>query len=206
MTPLTTNGRLLSSAAIPEEATAPLPYVATYGGDKWVRVSFHFCGEIETGHTYHATIENGIVAGGVARLRTMAETAQSRLYDEGRMTPLMTMEEAAAYLHIAPRTLRDHIARGEIRYVAVGGGRGRPRKLFTEDDIQDFVRRQSRMQPCPSTAGRAPRSTATTSKSTVLAFPAQQARPISALPRQRKSVSAPKRKRNWVVDEHIQPL
>jgi hypothetical protein len=87
---------------------------------------------------------------------------------------LMTMGEAAARLGFSVKTLQGHIASGALRYVVVGHGSKRPRKMFTDADIQDFIANQSRKDiPCLSTASRARRTGISTSRCEVIAFTAQ---------------------------------
>jgi excisionase family DNA binding protein len=65
------------------------------------------------------------------------------------LLPLLTEAEAAALLNIAPRTLRALRSAGLIRHV-----RPCPRKIcYREDDLADYIERQSRQEraPCPST-------------------------------------------------------
>ena len=49
---------------------------------------------------------------------------------------LLTAKEAAQRLRISPRTFRNFVRLGEIRYVLISPRR----KLFTEDDLAEFVR------------------------------------------------------------------
>lgn len=51
-------------------------------------------------------------------------------------TPWMTIDEAADYLRVAPRTVRSYVADGRLRYYRVG------RSLrFLEKDLERFVKK-----------------------------------------------------------------
>ena len=51
------------------------------------------------------------------------------------MSALLTEQEAAAMLHVSPRTLRDLRSKGMIRYIRLS-----PRKIaFTPDDIAEYI-------------------------------------------------------------------
>lgn len=79
---------------------------------------------------------------------------------------LLTEEQAAAELHISPRTLRELRAKGKIRYV-----RPSPRKVFYRaDDVAEYLETQTlRDEPaCPSTNPRKARSSTSTSNSKVI--------------------------------------
>jgi predicted site-specific integrase-resolvase len=87
------------------------------------------------------------------------------------MTDLKTPAEAAAALHCSQKTLAGHVRSGALRYVIVGLGKKRPRRMFTAEDIQDFIERQMR-RDTPATAPRTHRTTTSTSRSDVIAFTA----------------------------------
>ena len=94
---------------------------------------------------------------------------------ESRYVPsaLRTPAEAAARLRVSRKTLTEHVRSGALRYVIIGCGSKRPRKMFTDADIEEFIERQTRRDvPCPSIAPRARRSTTTTSSGRVIAFTA----------------------------------
>src|SRR5262249_277092 len=50
---------------------------------------------------------------------------------------LLTAAQAAAKLGISVKTLNGHVASGALRYVAIGHGTKRPRKMFTDADINE---------------------------------------------------------------------
>src|SRR5262249_41592075 len=68
---------------------------------------------------------------------------------------LLTPTQAARRLNCSIKTLNGHIASGALRYVNVGHGRVRVRRMFTDADLDEFIQVQTRkVTPCPSTAGR----------------------------------------------------
>jgi excisionase family DNA binding protein len=69
---------------------------------------------------------------------------------------LRTPQEAAARLRCSQRTLRAHVRAGALRYVIIGRGTKRPRRGFTDADLDEFIERQTRRDaPCLSTGRRA---------------------------------------------------
>jgi hypothetical protein len=97
---------------------------------------------------------------------------------------LRTKAEAAAKLGCSIRTLDGHIDAGELRYVIIGHGKKRPRKMIADADLDQFIANQTRKDsPCPSDATHDRRSTSTISRSNVFAFSALQKRPRSAKPK-----------------------
>jgi len=99
-------------------------------------------------------------------LRTRAKTPPP---PDGLRTPA----EAASKLGCSIKTLNGHIASGALGYVIIGHGKKRPRKMFTDGDLNAFITNQTRKDvPCPSTASRARRSSTSNSESTVIAFTA----------------------------------
>jgi hypothetical protein len=93
---------------------------------------------------------------------------------------LLTADEAAARLRCSVKTLNGYVASGTVRYVAIGHGSKRPRKMFTPADLDDFVVNQTRKDSpaCLSAATRARPTGNTTFKSEVIAFSARpNARP-----------------------------
>ena len=86
---------------------------------------------------------------------------------------LLTSAQAAAKLGCSIKTLNGHVAAGDLRYVIIGKGTKRPRKMFADSDLAEFIANQTRKdEPCPSTASRARRSSTSSSESTVIAFTA----------------------------------
>jgi hypothetical protein len=87
---------------------------------------------------------------------------------------LRTSAEAAARLGCSIKTLNGHIASGTLRYVITGHGNKRPRRMFTDGDLNTFIANQTRKDsPCPSTASRARHSGTSTSTGEVIAFTAR---------------------------------
>jgi len=87
---------------------------------------------------------------------------------------LRTASEAAAKLRCSVRTVNKHVASGALRYVIVGHGTKRQRRMFTDADLDTFIANQTRKDlPCQSSRTHAPHSGDTTSKSEVIAFSAQ---------------------------------
>ena len=67
-----------------------------------------------------------------------------------------TPREAATKLGCSIKTLNAHVAAGELRYMIKGHGKKRPRKMFADADLDEFIANQTRKDsPCPSTASRA---------------------------------------------------
>jgi hypothetical protein len=97
---------------------------------------------------------------------------------------LKTAAQAAAKLNCSIKTLNGHVASGALKYVAIGHGTKRRRKMFTDPDLNEFIANQTQKDsPCPSDATRGRRSGSTTSKSEIVAFSEVQRRRRSAKPR-----------------------
>ena len=65
---------------------------------------------------------------------------------------LLTPADAATRLGISQKTLAGHVRDGSIRWVNVGRGKAKPRRMFAESDVQELIERQSRRDgPCRST-------------------------------------------------------
>src|SRR6266576_2774657 len=65
---------------------------------------------------------------------------------------LLTSKEAAARLACSVKTLNGYVEAGALRYVAIGHGKKRPRKMFTDADLTAFIEAQTRKDvPCQST-------------------------------------------------------
>lgn len=88
---------------------------------------------------------------------------------------LLTPEQAAARLTITEDHLRALVANGAIGYINVGLGKKRPRRRFTEADIDDFIeRRRGREVPCPSIKTHDRHITRLTSGTAAIGFMAQR--------------------------------
>jgi hypothetical protein len=106
-------------------------------------------------------------------LRTPAEAARK----EPPPPPdgLRTPREAARKLGCSIKTLLGHIASGALRYVNLGHGTKRPRRMFTDADLDEFVANQTRKDiPCPSTSPRARHTGTSTSSGEVIGFTARR--------------------------------
>lgn len=72
---------------------------------------------------------------------------------------LLTPKEAAARLAITVDQLADLVMDGAIAYIAVGRGSIRPRRRYTEADLNDFIeRRRQREVSLPTNIGRGARN------------------------------------------------
>jgi hypothetical protein len=90
---------------------------------------------------------------------------------------LRTKAEAAAKLGCSTKTLDGYLSTGALRYVALGHGKKRQRKMFAEADLDEFIANQTRKDvPCPSTkTGTVARRISTsTSKCEVIGFTARR--------------------------------
>jgi hypothetical protein len=88
---------------------------------------------------------------------------------------LRTLGEAAAKLGCSIKTLNGHVAAGDLRYVIIGRGTKRPRKMFTDSDINAFIAAQTRKDfPCPSTAPAKRLTGILTSNTVVIGFTARR--------------------------------
>ena len=97
---------------------------------------------------------------------------------------LLTASEAAAKLRCSIKTLNGHVDAGDLKYVIIGHGTKRPRKMFTDPDLDQFIAAQTReAPPCPSTAPRARVTGTSTSGTKVIAFTAQPRPQTSAKPK-----------------------
>jgi hypothetical protein len=99
---------------------------------------------------------------------------QSRASRKPRVRPpdgLRTKAAAAAKLGCSIKTLNGHVDAGELRYVVIGHGKKRVRRMFADVDLDEFIANQTRKDsPCPSDATHARRSGNTTFKSEIIAF------------------------------------
>jgi excisionase family DNA binding protein len=97
---------------------------------------------------------------------------------------LRTPEEAARVLRCSKKTLAAHIRSGALRYIVIGCGAKRPRRMFADEDLKEFIENQRRREtPCPSTVTRARRSTTSISNSVVLGFTAAREQRTSEKPK-----------------------
>src|SRR5262245_56491763 len=90
---------------------------------------------------------------------------------------LLTLAEVARRLRCSEKTLRAHLDAGDLRYVIIGKGTKRPRKMIAPADLDDFIAAQTRNDvPCPSIASRARRIGTSISGGEVIALTALRKR------------------------------
>lgn len=116
---------------------------------------------------------------------------------------LLTPAEAAERLRCKIGTLRGYVARGELRYVAIGHGPKRPRKLFDAADLDDFIERQKRWEGVPANGLArlppvSPLPLAPPRKETASSSKAKPKNP-------RKENPIPRGQRNWVKGKPLEP-
>jgi len=90
---------------------------------------------------------------------------------------LRTPAEAARKLRCSIKTLNAHVAAGDLRYVSIGKGTKRPRRMFSDADLDDFIANQTRKDvACPPTSPKtaARRISTSTSKCEVIGFTARR--------------------------------
>jgi hypothetical protein len=116
-----------------------------------------------------------------------ASHQQRRRHRKPRVAPpdgLRTAEEAAAKLACSIKTLNGYVEAGTLRYVAIGHGSKRQRKMFTDADLNALIEAQTRKDaPCPSTATHARHSGNSISSGEVIAFTARPKKPTNAKPK-----------------------
>lgn len=89
---------------------------------------------------------------------------------------LKTRAEAAAKLNCSEKTLDGHVEAGTLRYVVIGHGTKRQRKMFTDADLDAFIADQTRKEApaCPSIESRVRRTGTSTSGAEVIGFSARR--------------------------------
>jgi hypothetical protein len=95
---------------------------------------------------------------------------------------LLTASEAAVKLRCSVKTLNGHVAAGALKYATIGHGTKRPRKRFTDADLDQFIANQTRkdVPACPSSARSARRTGITTSNGEVIGFTARRNAKLAA--------------------------
>jgi hypothetical protein len=95
---------------------------------------------------------------------------------------LRTAAQAAAKLNMSVKTLTGHVASGALGYVIIGHGKKRPRKRFTDSDLDAFIANQTRKDSpsCLSTKSRARHTGTSTSSGTVIDFTGPRKPPTDA--------------------------
>lgn len=93
------------------------------------------------------------------------------------MTVLRTPLEVAQRLRCSRRTLDEHVRSGALRYISIGHGKKRQRKMFTDADVDEFIERQTRRDVpfVPEVRTRVRRSKGSTSISDGIDFLALRA-------------------------------
>ncbi|WP_074830398.1 MULTISPECIES: helix-turn-helix domain-containing protein [Bradyrhizobium] len=99
---------------------------------------------------------------------------------------LLDKKEAAKRLKITEDQLAGLVEDGEISYINTGRGKKRPRRRFTEKDLEEFVERRRRRESCLSTSPKNHRSTNTISGSGVIGFTARRNAQIAKTPKNSK--------------------
>jgi hypothetical protein len=89
---------------------------------------------------------------------------------------LMTDSEAAARLRYSVKTIRKHMDSGALRYVSIGHGEKRKRRMIAQSDLNEFISNQTRKEStaCPSTETSARRTGCSIFKSEVIGFTARR--------------------------------
>ncbi|MEJ0094506.1 MAG: helix-turn-helix domain-containing protein [Methylocella sp.] len=100
----------------------------------------------------------------------MSETDDGFVHDGH----LLTAKQAAQILCISPRMLQEHVKDGTLPRIAIGRGELRKHYAYDPADIEAFKRARKEFggRQCPSTKGKARRSTASTSNLEVFDFQA----------------------------------
>jgi hypothetical protein len=95
---------------------------------------------------------------------------------------LRTAAEAAAKLRCSIKTLNGHVAAGRLKYVHVGHGTKRQRRMYADSDLDEFIANQTRkdVPACPSSARSARRTGITTSNGEVIGFTARRSARLAA--------------------------
>ncbi|MGB3865052.1 MAG: helix-turn-helix domain-containing protein [Xanthobacteraceae bacterium] len=88
------------------------------------------------------------------------------------LTRLLTPKEAAARLAITVDHLAGLVKDGEIAYIFVGRGEKRPRRRFTEADLDAFIERRRRREVYLPPRVKTRRMTTSASRSEAVGFTA----------------------------------
>jgi hypothetical protein len=116
--------------------------------------------------------------------QSVLRSTQKPQADSAQPDGLRMPTEAARKLGCSIKTLNGYVKAGVLKYVALGHGKRRQRRRFTDADLNEFITNQTRKDsPCPSDATRARRSGNTDSKSEVVSFSALQRRRTGAKPK-----------------------
>jgi hypothetical protein len=117
-------------------------------------------------------------------LRPTAPAKRSR-QRKPRVAPpdgLRTEREGAARLGCSIKTFKGHVKSGALKYVTIGHGTKRQRRMFTDVDLDEFIANQTRkdVPACPSTESPARRTGTTTSGAEVIGFSARRSARLTA--------------------------
>jgi hypothetical protein len=97
---------------------------------------------------------------------------------------LKTTAQAAAKLGCSVKTLDGYVRAGVLKYVDIGHGKRRQRRMFTDADIAEFIISQTRkVTPCPSTVGHARPTGTLISSGEVIDFTRPRKTPTSVKPK-----------------------
>src|SRR5205823_2559582 len=102
------------------------------------------------------------------------------------MAQLLDGKEAAKRLNITEDQLAALVQDGELSYINVGRGKKRPRRRYTQRDLEELIERRRRREACLSGSPRTHRSTDTTSGSAVVGFTALRNAQLAKKPRPSK--------------------
>jgi|SRR6266403_1277832 hypothetical protein len=89
------------------------------------------------------------------------------------LNPPRSPKDAARALGVSVKTLNGFVQDGELRYINVGRGKKKIRRMFADEDLEDFKQRRARREvPCQSIGTKTARTTTSISSTKVLAFTA----------------------------------
>src|SRR6202043_2597920 len=85
---------------------------------------------------------------------TASRRVRPSLCEAARMiNPLHSPKDAARALGVSVKTLNGFVRDGEIRYIDVGRGKKKIRRMFTDEDMDEFKERRARREvPCQYTS------------------------------------------------------
>jgi predicted site-specific integrase-resolvase len=64
-------------------------------------------------------------------------------------TNLRSAKSAAERLGVSVKSLNGYVRDGELRYILVGSGKKKPRRRFTDPDLDDLIESRARRdEPC----------------------------------------------------------
>jgi excisionase family DNA binding protein len=108
----------------------------------------------------------------VAKNRTRTKPVELTAPSSTDPDRLKSEREACERIGCSRKTLLKHIRSGALRYVDTGHGKARQRRKFTDQDLNDFITKQTRTEisQCQSLKTRARRIGGSTSNTGVIAF------------------------------------